>query len=125
MARNCGQGIAGHSSSATPPSFFAASLIRSRQRSAALLVLRSSVKAVESMPSVNSSIKAMFSKMSSKRRIGSLEGAHGLGLDGSPHAWLERSFLNQIYWLSEQLAELNLDACHTQKRYAAGLIESS
>jgi hypothetical protein len=33
----------------------------------ALLVLRSSLKAVKSMPAVNSSIRAMFSKMSSKR----------------------------------------------------------
>jgi hypothetical protein len=41
MARDWGQGIAGHSSSAAPPSFLAASLIRSRQRSTALLVLRS------------------------------------------------------------------------------------
>ena len=39
MARNWGQGMAGQSSSATAPSFLAASLIRSRQCSAALLVL--------------------------------------------------------------------------------------
>ena len=65
--RNWGRGIAGHNSSAAPPSFLAASLIRYRQRSTALLVLRSTLKAVKSMPAVNSSIRTMFSKMSSNR----------------------------------------------------------
>jgi len=56
--------------------------------------------------------------------VGSLEGTHGLGLYGSPNTRLERSLLDQIHRLPKQFRELNLDARHIQKRYAAGLIES-
>jgi hypothetical protein len=56
--------------------------------------------------------------------VGSLEGTHGLGLYGVPNTRLERPFLDQIHRLPEQFGELNVDARHTQKRYAAGSIES-
>jgi hypothetical protein len=53
-----------------------------------------------------------------------LEGTHSLGLDSSLYTRLERSFLDQIHRLPEQLGKLNLDAGHSQERYTAGFIES-
>ena len=112
MARNWGQGIAGHSSSAAPPSFLAASLIRSRQRSTALLVLRSlskgrQIHARREFFDQDDVFQDVFESLS-----GVLEGTHGLGFYGSPNTRLERSFLDQIHRLPEQFRELNLDARH-------------
>jgi hypothetical protein len=124
MPRICGQGTPGQRLSAASPIFFAASLIRSRHRSAALVVLGSCKKAAWFIPAVKSSIRRMICRMSSKRWIGSFEGTQGLSADAALHARLERSFLDQVYPLPQQFGQRNFDAGNILQRDSSGLIES-
>lgn len=113
-ARTLGHGTVGHSSLASSPSFFAASLIRYKHRSVALRVFRSSRKAARSIPFVNSSMRAMFSRISTKRWIGSLEGMNRLGLNVLPYPRLERAFLNEFHCPVQHPRNLPLD-CHDRQ----------
>lgn len=99
--RNCSQGISGHRASPSSPSFRAASLIRSSQRSTASLVFRSCPNPPLSIPRVNASIRTIFARMSSKRCRGSLEGTKSFGFDRFLQARLQRSFLHEVDWLAE------------------------
>ena len=67
------------------------------------------------MPFVNSSMRSAFSRMSSKRWIGSLEGTDGLGSNTPLHARFQRPFFDQFDWPPKHLGDLSLDADHVQK----------
>jgi hypothetical protein len=124
-ARTFDHGIVGQSSSASSPSFLAASLIRSKQRSVALRVLRSSRKLFAFIPLVNSSTRMIFSRISSKRCMGSLEGTNDLGLDVFPHPRLQRPFLDKFDGMAKHLRDLLLDSRDIQERYATRIVEGS
>jgi len=81
------------------------------------------LNASRSMPAINSSIRAMFSRISSKRWTGSLEGTHGLGVHGILHARFEGSLFHQFDRAAEEIGKLVLNADHIQERYLARLIE--
>jgi hypothetical protein len=66
----------------------------------------------------------MFSRISSKRRAGSLEGTRHLALDGSLDARLESSFLHEIDGGTEKFGDLILNVDDIQKRERLALVES-
>src|SRR5579862_7381394 len=76
------------------------------------------------IPAVNCSITAIFSRISSKRRAGSLEGTHCFCLDHALDAGFEGSLLNQIHPLSEEFGKPKFQTDHRQQRDAASFIES-
>jgi hypothetical protein len=111
MPRIRAQGRPGQRPSACGPSLLAASLIRSRQRSTASYVLGSSTKALPSTPAV-------------ERSIASLEGTNSLCLYTSLHPRLQRSFLYQFDWLSEQAGKPQLDAYQVEERQAPRFVKA-
>jgi len=66
---------------------------------------------------------SMLSRMSSRRRIGSLEGTNSLALDSSLDAGLESAFLNEIDRGAKKAGDTILDVNHVQQRQSLALVE--
>jgi hypothetical protein len=69
-------------------------------------------------------MRLMLSRISSKRRTGSLEGTHYLALDGSLDARFESSFFHEIDGGTEKFGDLILNVDDIQKRKRLALVES-
>ncbi len=65
----------------------------------------------------------MFSRMSSKRWAGFLEGTYRLGLYRSLDARLERALFDKLNGLSKKIGKLKLNAGHIEEREPAGVIK--